>query len=324
MIKDIFKKFNDLNILIIGDVMIDAYMWGGVDRISPEAPIPIVSVSKRENRLGGAANVALNVKAMGANPVICTIIGDDEKGKIFFELLEKRSLTSKGVLVNTERKTTVKTRVISDSQHMLRVDEEMSCPITSEIEKKFVDHITEILLENNIDAIIFEDYDKGVITPFVIKNIVDAANEKGVPTLVDPKKRNFTEYKNVTLFKPNYKELVEGLKLDIEKTDYKGIFNASQEIHNDWNVKYVFTTLSEYGVFISNKDEYHVIPAEIRDIADVSGAGDTVISMAALCLAVGLSEKKIAEISNKAGGLVCENIGVVPIDKEKLILEYND
>lgn len=320
-IKSVFDSFNKFNILIIGDVMIDSYMWGKVNRISPEAPVPIVMSTKQENRLGGAANVALNVQALGAKPILCSVIGKDLKSKTFHSLLKKRLLTNEGILEDESRKTTVKTRIIADNQQLMRVDEEIDQELNKEIENKFIKRILTLISDKQIDAIIFEDYDKGCITPEVIKSIVDFANTHNIPTLVDPKKRNFMEYKNVTLFKPNFKELVEGSKIDIQKGDFKGIFAASQKLDEELSARYYLITLSELGVFIGNKNSYKVIPAEIRDIADVSGAGDTLIGTASLCLAAGLEPEIIATISNLAGGLVCEKVGVVPIHKEQLLQE---
>lgn len=317
----IFDSFNSKNILIIGDVMIDSYMWGKVNRISPEAPVPVVSITERENRLGGAANVALNIRALGATAFMAAVIGDDDRGKNFFELLAKRKLNSKGIVVSKDRPTTVKHRVISDGQHLLRVDEETEQALSAEIEKEFIQNTLKIIHQNDIDAIIFEDYDKGVITPNVIKQIVTIANAEGIPTLVDPKKRNFNEYKNVTLFKPNFKELVEGLKLEIRKNDFDAIQKAALQLQEKMNVKNILITLSELGVFVSSNGTYTRIPAQIRDISDVSGAGDTVISVATLCLASGLKPEALAAIANIAGGLVCEKVGVVPIEKEKLLEE---
>lgn len=320
-IKSIFDSFNQFNILIIGDVMIDSYMWGKVNRISPEAPVPIIMSTKQENRLGGAANVALNVQALGANPILCSVIGKDIKAKTFQSLLKKRNLTNEGILENENRKTTVKTRIIADNQHLLRVDEEIDKELDPETEKQFINQILTIVSDKQIDAIIFEDYDKGCITPEIIRSVVEFANNKNIPTLVDPKKRNFMEYKNVTLFKPNFKELVEGSKLDIKKGDFEAIFEASQKLGLELSAKYFLITLSELGVFISYNGSYKTIPAEIRDIADVSGAGDTLIGTASLCLAAELEPEMIATISNLAGGLVCEKVGVVPINKEQLLFE---
>ncbi|MBE9468061.1 MAG: D-glycero-beta-D-manno-heptose-7-phosphate kinase [Bacteroidetes bacterium] len=301
--------------------MIDAYMWGRADRISPEAPVPIALITNREKRLGGAANVGLNVRALGAEAILCAVIGDDENGKVFKQLLKKRKLTSKGILVDKNRDTTIKTRIICDNQHLLRVDEEICEPLTSELENKFIEHLKNLILDNQIDAIIFEDYDKGNITPKIIENIVSLANKKNIPTLVDPKKRNFNSYNNVSLFKPNFKEITEGLKIDIDKNNIQSIHNAAQILQTKMNINTVLITLSELGIFICENDSYFNAPAQVRTIADVSGAGDTVISVASLCLALKFEAKYIAQFSNIAGGLVCEKIGVVPIDKQQLLNE---
>ncbi|MGL4364099.1 MAG: bifunctional heptose 7-phosphate kinase/heptose 1-phosphate adenyltransferase, partial [Bacteroidales bacterium] len=206
-----------MQILVIGDVMIDAYMWGKVDRISPEAPVPILESTQHENRLGGAANVALNLQAMGATPLLCSVIGNDERATNFKNLLQAKNLIPVGILTDSSRRTTTKTRVISGSQHLLRIDEETTKPLHDELQKKFFAHIKGLITSEKIDAIIFEDYDKGVLSPQLIEETVKLSQSKNIPTLVDPKKRNFLAYKNVTLFKPNFKELCEGLKLDIDK-----------------------------------------------------------------------------------------------------------
>ncbi len=320
-LKQHFENFKNFNILVIGDVMVDAYLWGRVDRVSPEAPVPVVMCTRRENRLGGAANVALNIQALGATPILCAVVGKDEKKEIFFDLLQKNHLTNEGILVEQTRKTTVKTRVISQHQHLLRVDDEIDSPLHEALEERFISHVLNLLNTQKIDAIVFEDYDKGVITSSVIEKIVYKANEMNIPTLVDPKKRNFNLYKNVTVFKPNFKELLQGLNLDIEKGDFEGLHYASLQLHRSQNVKFVLITLSELGIFISDKTSFAHVPAKIRDILDVSGAGDTVIGTAAVCFAANLSPLEIAEISNLAGGMVCEKVGVVPINKTQLLQE---
>ncbi|MFH2143966.1 MAG: bifunctional ADP-heptose synthase [Bacteroidota bacterium] len=327
-LKSIFESFITKNILIVGDVMVDQYIWGKVERISPEAPVPVVSITSRENRLGGAANVALNIKSMGACPIICSVIGDDEKGKIFSKMLKKNKMDDYGLLISDKRKTTVKTRVISNNNHLLRIDDEDTVLISKKEENLLYDIILKIFKKQSIDVVIFQDYDKGVITEDLIKKVIDLCNKYNVQSAVDPKKRNYSFYNGVTLFKPNFKEMVEGSKTDLHKDDYDGIFKVAQKIKTRMNAEYVFVTLSELGVFITDGKVYNRIPAQIRDIADVSGAGDTVISLAALCLSVGLDIKEIAEISNMAGGLVCEKSGVVPIDKNKLfdklsMIRYN-
>jgi len=320
--EQLFESFNDKNILIIGDVMIDSYLWGDVTRISPEAPVPILTGIGRENRLGGAANVALNIQSLGANPILCSVIGDDMMSNDFFKLLKKQNLTPDGIVKCTNRITTVKTRVISQHQHLLRVDEEICTPIPVDTEAKMMAKLNMLLETNRIDAIIFEDYDKGVITPSVIEKVVALAKNKGIPTLVDPKKRNFNDYKGVTFFKPNFKEFNEGCKLELKKGQHTELIQAAKQFQKDQDINILMITLSEYGVFINqNSDEASIVPAEIRNIADVSGAGDTVISVSALCLIENVAPHILARIANMAGGLVCEESGVVPVKKDLLLKE---
>ncbi|MBP8849862.1 MAG: hypothetical protein KBG80_04825 [Breznakibacter sp.] len=320
-ISQIFSQFNNLNVLIIGDVMIDSYMWGDVTRISPEAPVPILSSTKREHRLGGAANVALNIQSLGANPILCSVIGDDESGKELVKLVSDKGFTTNGLVYDKSRITTIKTRIIAHNQHLLRVDEEIDTPLSPASEKMLLERIDTLLSQTKIDAIIFEDYDKGAITAQIIKHVTEVASASSIPVLVDPKKRNYEAYTNVTLFKPNFKEFKEGMKIDLEKGDQDGLLEAGRKFIAQKGIDTLMVTLSEHGVFVCQKDSYEFIPAEIRTISDVSGAGDTVISVSSLCLACGLSSAKVAKIGNLAGGLVCEKAGVVPIDKQQLLHE---
>lgn len=320
----IFEKFNSLKALVIGDVMIDGYILGNVNRISPEAPVPVLDVTTKDDRLGGAANVVLNLKSLGATPIMCSVIGDDKNGEKLIELFNKDGLSTEGMVVSSERRTTIKTRVIANHQQMLRVDEEDTFDLSSAEENKLFNTIQEIINNNQIDVIIFEDYNKGVLTKNVITSVIKLANIKNIPTTVDPKKDNFFEYKNVTLFKPNLKELKEGLNLKIDYSSNQSVVDAIRILESKLNNKLSLVTLSERGVIITDKSNEYLIPAHIRNIADVSGAGDTVISVASLCLALNLEIDKIAEISNLAGGLVCEEVGVVPINKAILEKETID
>ena len=317
----LFNSFSKLNILIVGDVMVDAYVWGQVSRISPEAPVPIVSVIKKENRLGGAANVALNIKAMGATPILCSVIGNDLNGKIFSALLKAENLTTDGINVLSERITTTKTRIIGNKHQMLRVDEEQSSEITSEQSKNLLRNISRIIASQKIDAIIFEDYDKGVITPALIDGVVKLAEKSGIPTAVDPKKNNFLSYKNVTLFKPNLRELKEGLHIEFDLNEQKNLRKAIDLLNKSIQSKITLITLSEKGVFIAEGKNEYLLPAHIRNISDVSGAGDTVIAIATLCLAMKTSIEFLAVLSNLSGGLVCEKVGVVSVNKKQLLAE---
>jgi len=317
----IFQKFSDLKVLIIGDVMMDTYLWGRVDRISPEAPVPVVSVTKKENRLGGAANVALNVQSLGAQPIICAVIGNDQEGIDFLNLLEQQQLSVEGILKIDGRPTTVKTRVIGHNQQIVRVDAETDQLISEEANELIFSKIQDIIDREKIDAVIFEDYDKGLLSEQLITRTVELANNRQILTVVDPKKRNFLSYRNVSLFKPNLKELREGLKMEIEPRRLENISDAVKMLQKKLQSKMVMVTLSELGVYINSPDGEKILPAHIRTIADVSGAGDTVIATATLCLAAGLDSFKTAEIANLAGGLVCEQVGVVPINYDLLLSE---
>ena len=322
--KDLFDKFNGLRILVIGDVMLDAYVMGKVNRISPEAPVPIVSLENEEARIGGAGNVALNLLALGAKPIICGVIGEDSSGDKLLNLFEKNGISTDGLVKSMARKTTVKTRVISNKQQLLRIDSESTFPLLESEEIKLNNTIQNII-NQGIDGIIFEDYNKGVLTDSVIQNTIKIAKEKDIPTAVDPKKENFLSYKGVSLFKPNLKELKEGLNLNFDFNSNKDLFEKGIEVLEEKLQNEIsFITLSEYGVFIKNQTEKYYVPAHMRSISDVSGAGDTVIAVATLCLISGASTKQIAEISNLAGGLVCEKSGVVSISKNDLLKEVSE
>jgi rfaE bifunctional protein kinase chain/domain len=318
-ISQLFESFNKLNVLIIGDVMLDSYVWGAVERISPEAPVPVVSVKKRDYRLGGAANVALNIQSLGAKPILCALIGEDDAGKKLMECLKKSAITDEGIIVSKSRPTTEKTRIIASHQHVVRVDEESDRVLETAEESELIKRITALL--SQCDVVIFEDYDKGVINASIIEKTVALANQKGIPTIVDPKKRNFLHYKGVSLFKPNLKELREGLKVEVEGNNQNQVTQAVELLKEKLNIHGVMVTLSEHGVYIDYEKIRIKLPAHMREIADVSGAGDTVVSIAALCAALKLDPKVIASLSNLGGGLVCQYVGVVPIDKAELLKE---
>ncbi|MCH2225279.1 MAG: bifunctional ADP-heptose synthase [Crocinitomicaceae bacterium] len=320
-VDNLFKKFQEQRILVLGDVMIDAYLRGSVDRVSPEAPVPIVNLRKSEERLGGAANVALNLLAMGAKPILCAFVGDDSGGNTFSWLLQKRGMSTDGILKSKDRTTIIKTRVIGNNQHLLRIDEEQIEVLTTQEEVLLIEKVSKII-ESGLDAIILEDYNKGLLTPTVIRSVINLAREKNIPVSVDPKKDNFFEYEGVTLFKPNLKELKEGLGVSFDIVSQRPSFEAAVcKLEERLKNEISFITLSEYGVFIRSEETNHYIPAHLRKISDVSGAGDTVIAVATLCLATNVSVEMLADISNLAGGLVCEVSGVVPIDKEMLRTE---
>lgn len=319
----LFNSFKNKKIMIVGDMMLDVYMNGKVERISPEAPVPIVSVTKTFSRLGGAANVAQNLKALGAEPILCSIIGKDEKSNDLTSLMLEHNMNVSGIVKSNERITTTKVRIIGNNAQMLRVDTEDTFDLTETEHDSLIAKISEIANTENIDGIILQDYNKGVLTEKLIKEVISIANEKNIPIGVDPKKKNFLAYQNVTFFKPNLKELKEGVGISSKDDSIEGITKAIDVLQEKLNCRYIMTTLSEQGVLIKDYETNtaHHIPAHLRKIADVSGAGDTVLSVAMLCLVCKQDAYNIAALSNLAGGLVCEELGVVPINKERLFEE---
>jgi len=319
--QDLFDQFSTKRVLVIGDVMVDAYLMGKVNRMSPEAPVPIVDLFEKDERIGGAGNVALNLAALGASPIICSVIGTDVEGERLIHLFNEANISTDGIYASSNRRTTVKTRVLSNNQQLLRIDSEDTTLIDTTEEGELLKQITSVL-EIGIDGIIFEDYNKGVLTPSLISDVLALAQTHQIPTTVDPKKDHFFEYKGCTLFKPNLKELKEGLQVDFDFSRNQSAFlNAVNELQSRLGNSISFITLSEHGVFIQEEEQPIFIPAHLRNIADVSGAGDTVIAVATLCLISGADVQTIAAISNIAGGLVCEQPGVVSIEKERLLNE---
>jgi D-glycero-beta-D-manno-heptose-7-phosphate kinase len=313
----LFHRFSQLRVLVVGDVMIDAYLWGKSSRLSPEAPVPIVNRLKAEQRLGGAANVALNVQSLGATPLLCSVIGDDQDGAALLRLLQEQGQTNEGIVLSPERPTTVKQRIISGGQQLLRIDSEVETDLTEFERRALVQRFSYLL--KKADVVIFEDYDKGVLSEEVIKELLALAKAAQVPTVVDPKKKNFLSYKGSTLFKPNLKELKEGLKVDFADANLEAFEAAVNQLQEKMALENVLVTLSERGVFCQAANgEKTYLDAHVRSISDVSGAGDTVVSIAALSLAAGLPLPALAELANLGGGLVCEHVGVVPIDKGQL------
>jgi rfaE bifunctional protein kinase chain/domain len=317
----LFDNFNNLRVLIIGDVMVDAYVWGRATRLSPEAPVPVVHVARTENRLGGAANVALNVQALGATPLLCAVIGADGGGDQLLQLLAEHDLPADGLIRSAERPTTVKQRILAHGQQLLRIDSEVETDLSPAESEQLLAAYDDLL--ERADVVIFEDYDKGVLNEAIIQTCIERARQRNIPTVVDPKKKNFLAYRYCTLFKPNLKELREGLKLEFGEpnADRAGFEAAVARLRTSLTPDTVLVTLSEYGVFAQQEAEKTYLPAHLRTISDVSGAGDTVISIAALCVALGRPAAFTAALANLGGGLVCEQVGVVPIEKQRLLEE---
>ncbi len=319
---NIFAQFKNKHIVVIGDVMIDHYIIGKVERISPEAPVPIVHAQTFDNRLGGASNVALNIVALGAQASILSVIGNDANGSIMKKLFTKQKINHSHLVLDKNRITTLKARIIGNNHQLLRYDVEQTDAINKDAETNIVEGFKKILLSKKIDAVIFEDYNKGVLTPAVIKNLISICIKNKIPTLVDPKKNNFFEYKNVSLFKPNLKEINESLQIAVTP-DIASLEQACKELQKNMPHTTTLVTLADKGMYYKTAKSQNIVPTSIRQVADVSGAGDTVIAIAALGLAANLDLDTIAQLANLAGGIVCEKPGVVSIDLAQLKLEWN-
>jgi len=317
----LFAGFNNTKVLIVGDVMLDTYWWGNVDRISPEAPVPVVALNKKELRVGGAANVALNTASLGANTAIISVIGKDSDGDDLKALMERNNIDTAGIISSADRITTNKVRIMSRNQQMMRLDAEVTTDLDVVLEDQLIEAVTKYIHDHQPQILIFEDYNKGVLTSKVINAITAICNDKGVITAVDPKRKNFLSYKGVTLFKPNLKEVKEGLNLLIDQINLNTLNDIHQALLAQLNHQISFITLSEKGVFYQEGNEAIIIPTHIRSIADVSGAGDTVIAVASLVYAATKNMRLAAEMANIAGGLVCEEVGTAAINKNKLLAE---
>ena len=319
--EELFNDFNSLKIGVIGDVMLDTYIWGKVDRISPEAPVPIVSLHHKEHRIGGAGNVALNCSGLGAKVFMLGTIGDDDEGSQLEQLLKESLIDTTGLVKSLKRTTTNKTRIISRNQQMLRFDAEVTNDLNKEEETALLKQISNFIEHEDPNILIFEDYNKGVLTVKVIEEAIALCRASGVITAVDPKRKNFFNYRHVDIFKPNMKEVQEGLNLLFETTDLYQLRNIHGQLQKQLQHKVSLITLSEQGIFYQQLQNAAIIPSHLRNVADVSGAGDTVIAVAAMVYAATKNAHLAAEIANIAGGLVCEEVGTAAVDREKLLRE---
>ncbi|MFZ4619594.1 MAG: D-glycero-beta-D-manno-heptose-7-phosphate kinase [Bacteroidota bacterium] len=314
-IEELLKNITAKRIAVVGDVMIDRYIWGTVHRISPEAPVPVVEVESESSRLGGAANVANNITSLGARSLLIGVVGNDMSGKDFSSILEQQKTSSDGIVIDPSRPTTVKTRVIAHQQHVVRIDSEEKKDVDQAIQSKIMQ-----VLESNIaslDGIIIEDYNKGVVTKDLIVGIIALANKHSKIITIDPKYNHFFEYKNVTVFKPNKKETEEALGKKL-KTE-EDVIAAGKALLERLNAENVLLTRSEKGMslFERNGTVTH-IPTFARTVADVSGAGDTVIATLTAMLASGGTIAEAALLANIAGGIVCGEVGIIPIEPSVL------
>ncbi len=319
--KKLFDAFSSLKVGVIGDVMLDTYMWGQVDRISPEAPVPVVSLHKKEYRIGGAGNVALNCQSLGAQVSVLSVTGDDTEGMLLNELFESNTIDTSYLVKSTDRITTSKTRIISRNQQMMRLDAEVINDLNGEEETALLSNIQGYISKVDPDIIIFEDYNKGVLTESLISKVIQLCKQAGVLTAVDPKRKNFFSYRQADIFKPNLKEVKEGLNLLMDDITQPLLQNIHAELEQLLHHQISFITLSEKGVYYQTGSRSGIIPSHLRNISDVSGAGDTVIAVASMVYAATKNVHLMAEIANIAGGLVCEEVGTVTISKEKLLQE---
>jgi rfaE bifunctional protein kinase chain/domain len=318
-VNSIFKKSKKKKIAIIGDVMLDKYVYGDIFRVSPEAPVPIVDTIRTDYKLGGAANVANNVKALDSEPVLIGVIGCDFDGRHYLDEMKNLGLSVSGIYKDSSRPTTAKTRVISDSRHVLRVDSEKKHDLSEALSNRIMNFIKRNLKE--FAAVILQDYNKGVLTKETISKIISMCKKAGKPVYVDPKFSNFFEYRDVTVFKPNRKEVSDilGMKIDGDNSTKE----AGSILIDRLNCEFLVLTRGEKGMMLFDKEKGKTvvlnIPTKARNVADVSGAGDTVIAAIAVTIAGGASIIEAVILANQAAGIVCEEVGIIPIYKKALM-----
>lgn len=319
--EEIFDRFSGKRILILGDIMLDRYLYGHVSRISPEAPVPVMDLDSVDERPGGAANVAMNLFSLGCIPILCGVVGNDPEARTISNALSEQGLDTQGITWSMDRRTTLKTRVIAQEQHLLRVDREDTYAL-SEKEAAAVKHFIQFQLEEgNIDAFVFQDYGKGLLSDELIKWCIKLCIKKGVPTLADPKKEHLAAFRGITLFKPNLKEARDLTGLNVSP-DLESLKKVTTALRNMLDQKYTLITLSQFGLYIEKNGHGFIEPTHKRTIVDVCGAGDTVLSVAAAGLASQIDIQDIALLSNLAGGQVCEKVGVVPVNKLQLSQDF--
>jgi len=319
--KKLFEDLSKIKVVVIGDVILDTYWWGKVERISPEAPVPVVALNKKEQRIGGAGNVALNTASLHAETTLFSVVGDDSDADALIGLLQDAHIDTKYIIKSTSRITTNKTRIMSRNQQMMRLDAELTADINREDEEALLQNFKNFVKRYQPSVVIFEDYNKGVLTESLIEKVITVCKENNIVTTVDPKRKNFFAYKQVDIFKPNLKEVKEGLNLLSETINIDTLKQIHDELHNKLSHKISLITLSEKGVFFQKGSGAKLIPSHLRNIADVSGAGDTVIAVASLIYAATKDIRLATEAANIAGGLVCEEVGTAAINREKLLHE---
>lgn len=313
-IDKIFKGIRSAKVAVIGDLMLDKYIWGVVERISPEAPVPVLTLEGESSTLGGAANVAANVGSLGAGLFLFGVVGDDDEGRNLIETVTKSGFDSQYVIIDPSRPTSVKTRVIAENQHIVRIDREMTDILSDAISAKLVKQLESVI--DQIDAVILEDYNKGVLSPDLIKAVISLCRANSVKVGVDPKWDNFWSYEGATLFKPNLREIESAVGYSVK--DEESLINAGQEVKDKLNVEHLLVTRGEQGMALFTGDDVHFIPTQARRVHDVSGAGDTVIATIMAALAGGSDIYEAACLGNCAASVVIAEVGAIPVDPDKL------
>lgn len=320
-VEQVLNSLGGMKVAVIGDVMLDTYCWGRVERISPEAPVPVVALEKRETRIGGAGNVALNTASLGATTFVFSIVGEDPEGRQLKELMQQSNINVDYLIASPKRITTNKTRIISRNQQMMRLDAELVTELDEALEQALLAEFRKFVDQHKPAVVILEDYNKGVLTENVVAGVIEICRANNIITTVDPKRKNFFAYKGSTIFKPNLKEVKEALNLLVEDINVDLLNNIHLQLQQSLKHEYSLITLSEHGMFYEGNGNSRIIPSHLRNIADVSGAGDTVIAVASLVFAASKDMDLAAEVANIAGGLVCEEVGTVAINRDKLLHE---
>jgi rfaE bifunctional protein kinase chain/domain len=315
-LNQIQKGFAGKRVAVVGDLMLDRYFWGRVARISPEAPVPVVEVEEESTRLGGAANVANNIASLGGVPIMIGVVGNDAGAESLRILVAEKDFPTNGIVVDSSRPTTIKTRVIAHGQHVVRIDQEEKVDLNADTQGRVL-----AALENQIkslDGIILEDYNKGVLTKGLIQSIIQLAKNNKKPVTVDPKANNFFEYQGVSVFKPNRKEAEEALGRRLHT--FEDMEKAAHDLLKKLTTDNVLLTLGEKGMILLERNgSLAHVETKARHVADVSGAGDTVIATLTMAMVAGASIRESAALANYAGGIVCGEVGIVPIEKDILI-----
>ena len=321
MIRELLAKFGRQRVLVLGDIMLDHYIWGKVERISAEAPVPVLEVQKEEFRLGGAANAALNVKSLGGKAILLGVTGRDSAAQDLKQLMECKGLATDGLIDDPDRKTTLKTRIVATNQQIVRIDRETQIDLENEARTALLDSLRRLL--PNCQALIIEDYNKGVLTREVISGALELAKSLGIPVAVDPKHRNFRQYRGVDIFKPNFRELQDILDMEFESEDEFQV--AASQLRGEMQIKNLIVTRGSLGMYVfdGGKQARH-LPTAAREVFDVSGAGDTVISALTLAYVSGADIHLAAKVANHAAGVACGKVGTASVNPDELLKSYNE